>query len=355
MNVHVILQVEDHQGHVGAAVATIVDVARAAGVSVQTVSAVINDKSGISEATRARIRAIVRELDYQPNQLASSLRSQRTRTVGILVPSITNPYWPEMVRGAEDVAHHHGYAVFLCNTDGDLAKLRTYIQLLRRQRVAGIFSTLELAASDSAGLLAAGIRVALSGDPREYERAVSIHVDDQQGGYAATSHLLDLGHRRIGIIVPDCDPGVDRRAGFLAALGERGIASDPALIAIGEFDVPSGQAGAQRLMALPSPPTAIVAGNDLIAIGAITALKRLGARVPEDVSVIGFDDIPMAELYDPPLTTIAQPLYEMGAYAMRAILDRIHDPALPGTSTTFATPLVVRRSTAAVSEREPRP
>ena len=335
--------------------ATIVDVARAAGVSVQTVSAVINEKSGISEATRARIRAIVTELDYQPNQLASSLRSQRTRTVGILVPSITNPYWPEMVRGAEDMAHHNGYAVFLCNTDGDPVKRRTYIQLLRRQRVAGIFSTMGMADADSAGLLTAGIHVALSGDPGAYERMVTLHVDDHQGGYDATTHLLDLGHRRIGIVAPDDTPGAGRRAGYRAALTERGIAPDPDLIVIGEFDVPSGQIGAQRLMALPSPPTAIVAGNDLIAIGAITALKRLGKRVPEDLSVIGFDDIPMAELYDPPLTTIAQPLYEMGAHAMRAILDRIHDPALPGTSTTFATPLIVRRSTATVGELEPRP
>jgi LacI family transcriptional regulator len=338
-------------------VTTSADVARAAGVSVQTVSVVINGKSGISEATRERVLRAIQELDYHPNQLASSLRSRRTRTIGILVPSITNPYWPEMVRGAEDVAHRNDYAVFLCNTDGDPTKEQGYIRLLRRHRVAGFFTTIGGHASDIEALVATGIPVARAGVTQVHEKIVALNVDDRRGEYDATAHLLSLGHRRIGIIVPLSGPGAGRRAGYADALRERGIAVDPELMVPAEFDIPSGQTGAGRLLALPYPPTAIVAGNDLIAIGVITTLKRHGKRIPEDVAVVGFDNIPMASFYDPPITTIAQPLYEMGAFAMQAILERIGNPALPGTAVIFDTPLIVRRSTVAtaVEEEEPQP
>jgi LacI family transcriptional regulator len=338
---------------------TIVDIARAAGVSVQTVSAVINDKAGISEATRARIRQVIKEFDYQPNQLASSLRSKRTRTIGILVPSITNPYWPEMVRGAEDVAHREGYVVFLCNTDGDQTKLDTYIRALRRQRVAGLFFTGggEIAIAEIAALVAGGVHLALNESRSRHEKVVTVHVDDHRAGYDATEHLLDLGHRRIGVIAPLDTAGAGRRAGYRTALGEWGISVDPELMIPAAFDMESGQSGARRLLALATSPTAIVAGNDMIAIGVISTLKQQGKRVPEDVAVIGVDNIPMAALYDPPLTTIAQPLYEMGASAMQAILDRVRNPALPGVALTFATPLIVRRSTVAtaITEEEPQP
>ncbi len=324
---------------------TMTDVAKAADVSVQTISAVINGKSGISEATRERVLRVIEELDYHPNQLASSLRSQRNSTIGILIPNIANPYWPEMVRGAEDVAHSAGFAVFLCNTDGDQAKLHTYIRLLRRHRVAGLFCTVEIDAKEVRRLLASKIHVAVNGSVQSHEQAVAITVDDRQGGYVATTHLIDLGHRRIAIAAPLNSPGTKRRAGYVAALQEQGIDIDPDLQVSVDFDVPGGQQAGRSLMQLPSPPTAIIAGNDLIAIGIITVVKRLGRRVPEDVAVVGFDNIPMAALYDPPLTTIAQPLYEMGAYAMQAILDRVQDPTLGGATTIFPTPLIVRRST----------
>ena len=328
---------------------TMADVAKAADVSVQTISAVINGKSGISEATRARVRRVIEELDYHPNEMASSLRSQRTSTIGILVPTIANPYWPEMVRGAEDVAHAAGYAVFLCNTDGDEAKLHTYIQLLRRHRVAGLFCNVEIDPKEIKGLLASKIHVVLNGSAQSHEQAVTMTVDDLRGGYAATQHLIELGHRRIAIAAPLNAPGAARRAGYVAALQDRGIEIDPGLMVFANFDMPSGQHAARSLMDLPLSPTAIVAGNDLIAIGVITALRRSGRRVPDDVAVVGFDNIPMAALYDPPITTIAQPLYEMGAYAMQAILDRVQDPTLGGASTTFPTPLIVRRSTVATA------
>jgi LacI family transcriptional regulator len=223
--------------------------------------------------------------------------------------------------------------------------------------VAGFFSTIGGNVRDIELLVAGGIHVAIGGATQVHEKIVAINVDDRQGGYEATAHLLALGHRRVGIIAPVGGPGAGRRAGYIQALRERGIALDPDLLVPAAFDVPSGQLGARQLLALPYPPTAIVAGNDLIAIGAITTLKRFGKRIPEDVAVVGFDNIPMAALYDPPITTIAQPLYEMGAFAMQAILDRVRTPALPGTAVIFATPLIVRRSTVAtaVDEEELRP
>ncbi|MGH2389624.1 MAG: substrate-binding domain-containing protein, partial [Chloroflexota bacterium] len=199
--------------------------------------------------------------------------------------------------------------------------------------------------------------LALSEKVSRHEKIVTIHVDDQQAGYDATAHLLNLGHQRIGIIAPLETAGTERREGYLAALRDWGITPDPELMIPATFDMESGRIGARQLPTLAAAPTAIVAGNDMIAIGVISALKQQGKRVPEDVAVIGFDNIPIAALYDPPLTTIAQPLYEMGAAAMQAILDRVHNPALPGVTLTFATPLIVRRSTAATAntEEEPQP
>jgi len=342
---------------------TMLDVARAVGVSIQTISAVINDKPGISDATRERVRHAVAELDYHPNLLASGLRSQRTRTIGVLISSITNPYFPEIVRGVEDIAHREGYSLFLCNTDEDPAKQLDYLRLLRRHKVAGLVAVSGMGAMDGRRILewlvAHEAPVVLMGGDRTHDKITTIGVDDHRGGYLATAHLLDLGHRRIGLVTGPPNHGVSQRrmAGHEEALRDRGIGSDPLLVVPGGFDVVSGQFGARRLMTLNTPPTAIVAGNDLAAIGAMTVLKRLGRRVPEDVAVVGYDNIEMAALYDPPLTTVAQPLYDMGAYAMRTILERVRDPTMGGAHVTFDTPLIVRRSTLATwrDDEQPQP
>ncbi len=342
---------------------TMTDVATAVGVSIQTISAVINDKPGISEATRARVRHAIAELDYHPNMLASGLRSRRTRTIGVLISSITNPYFPEIVRGVEDVAHREGYALFLCNTDEDSAKQLDYLRLLRRHNVAGLVAVSGTGAVDGRRipewLVAHEAPVVLMGGDRTHEKIVTTGVDDHRGGYLATAHLLDLGHQRIGVVTGPPNHGVSlrRMAGYEEALRGRDIPPDPKLVVPGGFDAASGQSGARRLMALDTPPTAIIAGNDLAAIGAMAVLKRLGRRIPEDVAVVGYDNIEMAALYDPPLTTVAQPLYDMGAFAMQAILDRIADPRLGGTHRIFETPLIVRRSTLATwrDDEQPQP
>ena len=332
--------------------ATMTDVARAARVSLQTVSAVINGKPGISEPTRERVRSVIRQFDYHPNGFASSLRARRSFTVGVVIPTITNPYFPEFVRGLEDVAHRQGYSVFLCNSDHDQSKEINYLQLLRRHRVAGYVVAYGLSNSEGdrilAELAADGIPVVTLGTRQLHPRAVTLLADDVHGTKGITTHLVELGHRRIGFISPPEGGDVHRHrlAGYLGALEKAGIAAEPALIAPGDFSVKAGQRGAARLMKLGHPPSAIVAANDLVAIGAINALRRMRKRVPEDVSVTGYDDIPLARLFHPALTTMAQPVHEMGTAGMAALLARIEDPKLTGAAIRFKSKLLVRESTA---------
>ncbi len=312
---------------------TMDDVARAAQVSKQTVSAVINNKSGISEKTRIRVREIMARLDYQPNLLAGSLRGQSSFTVGVVIPSITNPFYPEFVRGIEDEAQRHGYSLFLCNSDGNPEKEVAYLQLLRRHRIAGLIAVTIKAhpgwAETLKKLAAQGVPVVIAlGTYRPSEKVVQITLDDVEGFVKATSHLLELGHERIGMIMPppDSNGQSPRVTGFLQAHALKGKEVSPELLVPGGWHVEEGQEGAARLMKLPVPPTAIVAPNDMAAIGVITKLKELDRRVPEDVAVVGYDNIAIAEWYDPALTTVDQPHYQMGQCAMQAMLKRLRQP-----------------------------
>ena len=329
---------------------TMNEVAKLANVSIQTVSAVINEKPGITQHTRLRVREAIAQLDYHPNFLASSLRAQRSLTIGVLIPSITNPFFPEFVRGIEDVAQKRGYTLFLCNSDDDEQKEISYIQLLRRHRIAGLIAAFQPRKPEGKNLLknlvSHHVPVVLMGSHRPDPKVVSLTVDDVQGTFLATSHLLDLGHRRIGMITPPTGSDVEanRVAGFLRAHKARGFKVDRTLLVPGGFDVSDGQRGAVELMRLPQPPAAIVAANDLVAIGALKALRHLNKRVPEDVAVVGYDNISMAELFNPPITTIAQPLYRMGESAMEALLARINEPDLDGEVIRFETELLIRAS-----------
>jgi LacI family transcriptional regulator len=329
---------------------TMDDVARAAHVSKQTVSAVVNNKSGISEKTRERIRKIMIRLDYQPNLLAGSLRGQSSFTVGVLIPSITNPFYPELVRGIEDEAQRRGYSLFLCNSDENPEKEVEYLQLLRRHRIAGLIAaTIQVRPAWTEALKNLAARrtpVVVLGASRPSENVIHIVVNDVEGFVKATSHLLDLGHERIGMILPPADPNGEspRLTGFLQAHTHRGRTVTPELLAPGGWHVTDGRASAARLMELPVPPTAIVAPNDMAAIGAITKLKELGRRVPEDVAVVGYDNIAIAQWYDPALTTVDQPHYQMGSLAMQELLKRLEKPGDPAEALTLETSLIIRRS-----------
>lgn len=312
---------------------TMRDVALKVGVSKQTVSAVLNGKPGISAETIARVRQAMDELGYQPNMVASSLRLGYTTTIGLVVGNVANPYYSEIARGVEDVAQARGYSVMLCNMYDDPARYEEYLRVFVRQRVAGVIGATKQATKNLPPTTA--VFQPIPG------------INSQRGAYVATAHLLDLGHRRIGCITAPAvakEVRAERLQGYFDALADWGVAADEKLIVTGAFDYASGLRAVEQLLQQTSVPTAIFVHQDLLAIGVIAGLKRAGLRVPEDVAVIGYDGLEIAALYDPPLSTIIQPTYEIGRRTMTQLADE-----LEGISTNELEPLVctlvVRRST----------
>ncbi len=329
------------------------DIARACGVSIQTVSAVVNDRAGISEDTRRRVRAAMLDLDFEPNQHARTLRGFRNPMIGVVIPSITNPYFPELVRGIEDAARRSGHGLFLCNDDYDEQKALEYLAFIRSNNASGLIAApgiMDTSAAIERQMLAFARRnvpVVLFGPQQSGLEMTSIVVDARAAVLAAARHLIDLGHRRIGMITPPEARAVakERIADFRTAFMTLGQPLDPALILAGGFDMEAGAAGAEQLMAMAEPPTAIIAANDLAAMGAIAWLQSHGRRVPDDVSVLGYDDIPFARVFQPAITTVVQPIYEMGAAAMTAILTPPPADESGGRSVWLTASLAVRQST----------
>jgi LacI family transcriptional regulator len=308
---------------------TMRDVARRAGVSKQTVSAVINGKSGIGAETTARVRQIIEELDYHPNALAGSLRNRRSAIVGLIVGNITDPFWAEAARGVESAAQRRGYVVLLCNLDGDKAKEATYLLALRRHQVAGIIHA-------------------------HTDNVLSVQLDvpaeiDRRGGYVATAHLLDLGHRRIGCVVYDSlqfpGPGYERTAGYRQAHADWSQPVDEGLVVLADYSFEGGRRAARQVLAQEPRPTAIFAQNELLAIGVMSALEQAGLRVPEDVAVIGYSGTQLAACYSPPLSTVGMPIFNLGAGAMTLLADRIEGADPPSEAPALEYEIVVRRST----------
>ena len=331
--------------------ATIIDVARVAKVSIQTVSAVVNGKPGISDPTRDRVLRAIEDLQYRPNGIASSLRAQTSHTIGVVIPTITNPFFPEFVRGAEDAASEKGYSIFLCNADEDTEKEIQYLRLLQRHRVAGMLVSYVSSPATSESVLtelaAHHLPIACLGTAQPGQGIVSLRVNESEITRVAVQHLLKLGHRRIGFITPPPSKNIAqmRIEGFKQALIEAGLPVRPEYLVDGGFGLQDGIRGAKHLLSLRNPPTAIVAANDLVAIGVISTLKKQGHRVPADISVIGIDDIQMASLLDPPLTTVCQPIYQMGRQGMENILLRIQNPQSDTSEIVFETRLIIRHST----------
>ncbi len=329
---------------------TMQDVAERAGVSVTSVSHVINATRPVSEELRQRVLAAMDELGYQRNLLARSLRRGQTHTIGIIVPDNVNPFFAEIARGIEDVSYERGYSLILCNSDSNLDKELHYTGVLVDKQVDGIvFVAAGHSIERVVGLQRRNVPVVLVDRELPGANADVVLADNARGGWLATQHLLTLGHRRIGCITgpSELTPSADRVAGYRQALAEAGIAVDSELIRRGDFHFASGYDAAQQLLALPDPPTALFACNDLMAVGAIRAAADMGRNTPADLSIVGFDDVPLASFICPPLTTVAQPVYDMGALAARLLLERIENPTAPPTRHMLDVQLVVRRSTAA--------
>jgi LacI family transcriptional regulator len=324
------------------------DVARLARVVPSTVSYVINNgPRSVSVEARARVLKAIVKLGYHPSDVARSLRTQKTQTIGLVIPDITNPYYGEMTQAIEEVSFQHGYTVILAHSSHLPERELRYSQVLRSKQVEGvIFLPVTSDLEPVHSLARAGIHLVI------LERIVPgytcIVSDEHYGGYLATRHLLGLGHRTIGCIVlkGDSTSSAARVEGYRAALAEVGIPMEGDCIVESAYGYAAGESAAQRFLTLPNRPTAIVAHNDLIAIGAMKAFGHAGLKIPDNISVIGFDDIAAASYVQPPLTTIASPKRRMGRAAIETLLSlmKADEKGLP-EMTKLPVNLVVRGST----------
>lgn len=327
------------------------DVARHAGVSLGTASRVVNKKAGVKEENRLAVERAIAELGYQPNFIARSLKVRHSLTFGMLIPDISSPYYPDLVRGAEDEARKWGYSLLLVNTDRSQEREGQALQLLLEKQVDGLLYVSNTLQEDTHQALRTARCPVMLVSTRDYLRKElpSVSFDNCQGAMDATRHLLSLGHRRIALLAgPENDPnaGQPRHQGYCDALREAGIPVDDSLILWGEdyshaFGYQSGKALLQR----GKPPTAIFSVADVIAMGACKAILDAGLRIPRDIAVMGFDGLAYTAYTYPSLSTIETPRYFMGARAARALIDSI-DGRQPALETTLPHRLLVRESTA---------
>jgi LacI family transcriptional regulator len=305
--------------------ATLHDVAHLAGVSTATVSATINGTAIVSPALQEKVRKAVAELGYNPDAIARSLKTGTTRTLGLIISDIANPFFAAVIRGIEDVANDRGYTLMLCNTDERPEKERAYMQLLQSRRVDGMIMAPVGKREDYEELGRAMPAPVVFIDRRVPAQADTVVVDNVRGAREAVGYLLGLGHRRIGVIsgLPQISTSIERLAGYHQALDEAGLESDPLLLKVGYSRLEGGYRAAQELLAMPDRPTAIFASNNLMVIGLMRAVAERGLACPAAVSVVGFDDFDWASVFQPRLTTVAQPTYEMGVKAAELLLVRM--------------------------------
>ncbi len=327
---------------------TIGDVAERAGVSKMTVSRVINQSGYSSQATRERVEQAIAELGYVPNALARSLRFKKTRTLALVITDITNPFFTTVARGVEDVASEQGFSVMFCNTDESRDEEARYLNVLAQKQVDGVLLVPSRSAPDSARYLSARKVPFVVIDRRIPGISVdTVRGNSFQGAYALTQHLIALGHQRIAVLSgPQAvTTGSDRILGYREAMEEAGLAIEEGLILSASFTAQGGYRMAGLALAQTPRPTALLAGNNFIAFGALRYLQETGLRAPDDLSVVTFDDLPEAINFDPFLTAAAQPAYEMGQRATTLLLERLANPG-PYTAQEIVMPvrLMIRRS-----------
>ncbi len=328
--------------------ATIYHVARRARVSTATVSRFLNGTGPVAAETRHRIEHAIRVLGYRPNTVARSLVTKATHTLALLMPDITNPFFPDLVKGIQLLADERGYTVLLCSVAGDAAREEEYLEMLSAKQVDGALLVGLVCGREAIARFAGhGIPIVSLDRNIDYPTAPLVQVNHRRGARAATEHLLQLGHRLVAHVSGPIGLRVshERLAGYREALSRAGVAYDPRLVVSGDFTEEAGYEAIEALLRRATPFTAVFAANDLAAIGATAALRDGGRRVPEDVSVVGFDDIRLAAYTSPALTTIRQPTYEMGRRATELLIDAVHGRTLgPGRQVVFEGELIVRAS-----------
>jgi LacI family transcriptional regulator len=302
------------------------DVAVKAGVSITTVSHVINETRYVSDDLKARVYSAMEALNYRPNTLARSLRSGRSRTIGLVIPDISNLFFAEISRKIEDKGFEYGYSVILCNTDDNREKEKSYIDVLLEKQVDGIIFISAGAAKESV-FKPKDVDIPIVVADRDIPNLTSdiVLIDNHKGGYDATSYLISLNHKRIACIAgaSPVTPSALRVEGYKHALEDAGISVDEILIRPGDFRYESGETCMLELLKTPNPPTAVFVCNDMMALGAIRGIQISGKKIPEDISLVGFDNIPLSRTVYPALTTMAQPIVDMAEVAVNLLVDRI--------------------------------
>lgn len=333
---------------------TMHDIAKKARTSIATVSRVINGNQSVSKPLERRVRKAMKDLHYHPSSLARSLKMSQTMLVGILVPLLEHPGYGRMAMGVEKELFEHGYRGLICNSEEDEDRENAYIEMLLRQRVDGIIvNTSARNPEYLAELQKNDIPIVLFDRTIQGIDCHQVFCDNSLGGYTGIQHLAELGHKRIGVIAAPIysdeypEPIARRLQGVRDAMKVYGSDNDPELVQTGAtqlFDM--GYKAGKTLLELDNPPTAIFSLTDVTAVGVVHAAAEKGVRIPEDLSIVGYDDLPIASYTVPPMTTIAQPLVKMGQVAAQVLIQSINDPESAPERAVLPTKLVVRESTA---------
>jgi len=335
------------------------EIAKLAGVSLGTVSHVLNNSARVREPMRQRVLKAVQASRYQPSQLARGLRRDKTNMIGMIIPDITNPFFPAVVRGAEDLAFSNGYRLILCNTDNDHSKELVHLNELRTYVPAGLivipsnFSDLT-AQAESYRRAGTGV-VCIDRLPKNWS-GDSVTANNEEGAYNATRCLIQMGHTKLAAITGPLHltNATERLNGFKRAMREAKLHLDPEYIQETTFDKQGGHSKTLILLRLIPRPTAIFANNDMIALGALLAIRKAGLRCPEDISLMGFDDLDIAETTNPSLSSVSQSGYQLGTTAVRILLDRLKGDQGPAKHFVIETSLKLRDSVAPPPESSGR-
>lgn len=325
---------------------TIYDVAKEANVSIATVSKVINNTGRISEKTRRKVKDVMIELNYRPNMLASALMGKQTKTIGLLIPDLANPFFSELARSIEDRGQELDYNLVICNTDYDSEKENNYLALLKQKRVDGFILASGFEHLDKVEqLMEEDIPVVIVARDFPTFSVNAVALDDFMGGYLAAEYLVKLGHENIGVVARDLYSNRERLRGFNYVLEEKGLTIHHDFHYIKEADhIKAGRKMMTVYSKSEQRPTAIFACNDLLAAGVIQYAKEIGLKVPEDLSIIGFDNTSIATIIEPGLTTIAQPIQGMGKEVMDLMISIIKGERDDKSRITLLPSLVKRNS-----------
>lgn len=335
---------------------TMRDVAEYAKVSLSTVSRVLNNHASVDDELRERVMRAVRALGYQPNLAARRLRSNTSHVIGLIISDIENPFFTSVVRGVEDMAYADQRNVILCNTDEDPAKEQIYLEVMQAERVAGLIITPthgDRKREPYVKLQEMGIPVVLLDRNLGLSAFDNVTVDNLNGAYQAVQHLIGLGKKRIALVTADTRLTTfqQRYEGYLKALNEAGLKPQKELIKVANPKAAGAYQSTLQLLQITQPPDAIFAGNNLMTLGVLSALRDQHFRVPEDIALVGFDDMPWSSQLSPPVTSVSQPTYELGQEATRLLLRRINNPDVHPQSVVLQTRLVVRESCGAQLQR----